>query len=99
YSCIQLRVDDAVSHVNITFSNEGYGTSDDRIKAALSDKYSNSLDEFRRLKDLRDWIEQWGGRMIVQSELGTGIVVELIMQKYDWGLSTTTASETAADNA
>lgn len=99
YSCIQMVVEDELSQVRISFENEGFGTTEERLRAALSDQYNNSLDEFRRLKDLRDWIELWNGTMTVKSQLGLGIVINLVLPKYEWGTNSSGLNQSESNES
>jgi hypothetical protein len=70
--------------LTFTLQNQGVGASAELLREILHDDQETRVDVFRRLREVRDWVQRWGGRMVVSADENKGIVVKLVLRLHEF---------------
>jgi light-regulated signal transduction histidine kinase (bacteriophytochrome) len=83
-SLIHLGARSQLGRVIITIKNEGCGLALDRLTQSRLATPDESSSEISRLLKLREWMQGWGGELLVDSELGEGASIRLSLRHFNW---------------
>lgn len=77
-----LDVDEREAEIVFMFSNQGFGVALQPLEEILDESRDPGIEEYRRLREGVRAIRQWGGRMTMTSEIGSGTSVEVSFKRF-----------------
>ncbi len=82
-SGIHIEIEEKLSDIELRFSNQGYGFPIDQLESSLRSPDGSSVAELQKLREAMDWVTDWGGRLSVSSQIGTGTSVKLVLRRFE----------------
>jgi hypothetical protein len=82
-TAMRIQVEEDESWVTFSFGNRGFGMPNERFQAWLfSDQNGGGSDAARRLRTAVRWVQDWGGTVEAESEVGCGTSIRLRLQRF-----------------
>jgi hypothetical protein len=81
---ISVRAEEGIGDISFVLETAHVSASADELRKVLVDDEETSIDEFRQLREVRNWVEKWGGRMVVSTPDDLGIVIKLVLKRHHW---------------
>lgn len=83
-SLLQVSARFQADEVVITVHNEGCGVILERISRVRRQWCDPAPVNLQRLAEVREWVQAWGGDLLIESHLGEGSTVELVLRRFSW---------------
>ena len=80
---MQIEVEENESWVTFSFGNRGFGMPNERFQAWLFSDQNGGSDTARRLHTAVRWVQDWGGAVEAESEVGSGTRIRLRFQRFN----------------
>lgn len=91
-SLLRVRASENGSGLMLSFDNDGYGISNQRLQHCLNDPASRAESAlFADAFEARTIVESWGGSLHFNSEIGAGMHARMILSPFWWRESTAEA--------
>ena len=84
HTVITVRAEEGVGDVKFVFETDQVATSADELRKVLIDGEETGVDEFRQFREVSDWVDRWGGRMIVATQDDHRTVIKLVLKRHHW---------------
>ena len=81
---ITVRAEEGIGDISFLLETAHVSASADELRKVLIDDKETSVEELRPLREVRDWVDQWGGRMIVSTRGDRGVVIKLVLKRHHW---------------
>jgi CHASE2 domain-containing sensor protein len=79
---MRIQVEEDAGWVTFSFGNRGFGMPNDRFQAWLFSDQNGGSDAARKLRVALRWVQDWGGAVEAESEVGSGTRIRLRFQRF-----------------
>jgi hypothetical protein len=81
---ITVRVEPGIADIAFVLETADLSVSADEVRKVLVDDEATSAGQLRSLREVSDWVDQWGGRMVVSARDDQGIAIKLVLKRHRW---------------
>ncbi len=79
---IIIQVDEDDREIHFLFSNSGYGIPNEQIQEYMKEDSASHSEKNKNMREALSWVEFWGGRMAVSSDVGVGTRVKVSLESF-----------------
>jgi hypothetical protein len=75
---------EGIGDISFVLETADLSASADELRKVLVGDEETTVATFRQLREVRDWVEHWGGRMVVSTPDNQGILIKLVLKRHRW---------------
>jgi CHASE2 domain-containing sensor protein/signal transduction histidine kinase len=79
---IIIRIEEEKRSVNFYFANRGFGLPKEQFKDYLDSKEAAQSPVSVKIQEMTSWVEHWGGSLTLNSEVGVGTRINLVLVSF-----------------
>jgi hypothetical protein len=81
---ISVRAEEDINDIGFVMETADVSASVNELRRVFVDGQQTFVAELRQLREVRDWVDQWGGRIVVSTDDHRGIVIKLVLRRHFW---------------